>query len=188
MSNITKRALATSLRKLLERTPLDKITIQDLVDDAEVSRKTFYYHFQDIYDLAEWCIVEEGRRVLEGNVTEDTWQQGLRNVVTYLQDNRAMILNAYHSVHRRGDTLIKANLSRLVRPLMEDIFDTQSGSEKVDPEDRELILKIYSLGLVEVILYWIGSGMRPEGSQLVDQFDRVFGGSMETLIQKCLKK
>ena len=69
MSNITKRALAASLKKLLERAPLDKITIQDLVDDAEVSRKTFYYHFQDIYDLMEWCIVEDGKRILEGNVT-----------------------------------------------------------------------------------------------------------------------
>ena len=40
MSNITKRALAASLKKLLERAPLDKITIQDLVDDAEVRRAT----------------------------------------------------------------------------------------------------------------------------------------------------
>ena len=40
MPNATKRALAASLKRLLETTPLDKITIQNLVDDAEVSRKT----------------------------------------------------------------------------------------------------------------------------------------------------
>ena len=187
MSNITKRALAASLRKLLARTTLDKITIQDLVDDAEVSRKTFYYHFQDIYDLAEWCIVESGKRVLEGNVTEDTWQQGLRNVMIYLQDNRAMVLNAYRSVQRQGE-LLKANLSHLVRPIMEGIFNAQPGCERVAPEDRELILKMYSFGLVEMLLYWVGDGMKPSAEQLVDQFDRIFDGSMETLIQKCLKK
>ena len=188
MSNLTKRALAASLKKLLERAPLDKITIQDLVDDAEVSRKTFYYHFQDISALMEWCIVEDGKRVLEGNVTADTWQQGLRNVMTYLQDNRAMVLNGYRSVQRQGEALIKANLSRLVRPLMEGIFDAQPGCERVDPEDRELILKMFSFGLVETILHWIGNGMKPEADHLVDQFDRIFDGSMETVIQKCLKK
>ena len=187
MSNITKRALAASLRKLLARTTLDKITIQDLVDDAEVSRKTFYYHFQDIYDLVEWVCVEDGRRVLEGNVTEDTWQQGLRNVVDYLQDNRAMILNGYRSVQRQGD-ILKLNLSRLVRPLMEGIFDAQPGCERIAPEDREMILKMFSFGIVELVLYWVGNGMKPDGNQLVDQIDRIFDGSMESLIQKCLKK
>lgn len=187
MSNLTKRALAASLKKLLERAPLDKITIQDLVDDAEVSRKTFYYHFQDIYALMEWCIVEDGKRVLEGNVTADTWQQGLRNVLAYLQGNRAMILNGYRSVQRQGD-MLKVNLSRLVRPIMEGIFDSQPDHERVDGEDRELILKLFSYGLVELILYWIGNGMKPDGEYLVARLDRIFDGSMETLIRKCLKK
>lgn len=187
MSNITKRALAASLKKLLERAPLDKITIQDLVDDAEVSRKTFYYHFQDIYDLMEWCIVEDGKRVLEGNVTADTWQQGLRNVVEYLQDNRAMILNGYRSVQRQGD-ILKVNLSHLVRPIMEGIFDAQPGCAHMDSEDREMILKMFSYGLVELILFWIGSGMKPDGEHLVAQIDRIFDGSMGALIQRCLEK
>ena len=54
MANTTKRMLSLSLKKLLEKNTLDNITIQDITDDAEVSRKTFYYHFQDIYALLEW--------------------------------------------------------------------------------------------------------------------------------------
>ena len=53
MSNLTKRQLSVSLQKLLVQNQLDKITIQDLVNEAQVSRKTFYYHFQDIYDLLD---------------------------------------------------------------------------------------------------------------------------------------
>ena len=75
MANTTKRALAAALKKRLTLTTLDKITIQQLVDDAEVSRKTFYYHFQDVYDLLEWLLIDEGKRVLEGNTTADTWQK-----------------------------------------------------------------------------------------------------------------
>ena len=53
MSEITKKALAASLKKLLEQKTLDKITVVDLAEDCGVNRQTFYYHFQDIYDLVE---------------------------------------------------------------------------------------------------------------------------------------
>ncbi|MFQ9557858.1 MAG: TetR/AcrR family transcriptional regulator, partial [Blautia sp.] len=54
MSNITKHALAESLKKLLLKKPLNKITINDLTTDCGISRMAFYYHFKDIYDLVEW--------------------------------------------------------------------------------------------------------------------------------------
>ena len=54
MANSTKKALEASLKKLLKEKPFDKITIADLTGDCGISRMTFYYHFQDIYELAEW--------------------------------------------------------------------------------------------------------------------------------------
>ena len=51
MSNITKQALEASLKRLLLQKPLTKITIADITEDCGVNRMTFYYHFQDIYDL-----------------------------------------------------------------------------------------------------------------------------------------
>ena len=48
MSDITKRALEASLKKLLLQKPLDKITINDIAEDCGISRMTFYYHFKDI--------------------------------------------------------------------------------------------------------------------------------------------
>lgn len=59
MSQTTKRALAQSLKKLLQTKPLSKITINDIAEDCGVSRMTFYYHFADIYDLVEWTCQEE---------------------------------------------------------------------------------------------------------------------------------
>ena len=61
MPNRTKQALEASLKKLLLEKPLDRITIQDLAADSGISRMTFYYHFQDIYDLVEWVCY--GRKV-----------------------------------------------------------------------------------------------------------------------------
>ena len=48
MSQTTKKALAASLKKLLEKQPLSKITVTDITEDCEVNRHTFYYHFQDV--------------------------------------------------------------------------------------------------------------------------------------------
>ena len=54
MSQMTKRALAASLKKLLADRPLDKVTVTDIAEDCGVGRQTFYYHFEDIYGLVEW--------------------------------------------------------------------------------------------------------------------------------------
>ena len=41
MAQTTKRALAASLKKLLSRKPLDRITVKDITDDCGVNRQTF---------------------------------------------------------------------------------------------------------------------------------------------------
>ena len=50
MSQVTKRALEQSLKNLLLKKPLTKITVGDITDDCGINRMTFYYHFKDIYD------------------------------------------------------------------------------------------------------------------------------------------
>ena len=51
MSQVTKRALEQSLKNLLLKKPLTKITVGDITDDCGINRMTFYYHFKDIYDF-----------------------------------------------------------------------------------------------------------------------------------------
>ena len=43
MSNVTKRALEQSLKNLLLKKPLTKITIGDITEDCGINRMTFYY-------------------------------------------------------------------------------------------------------------------------------------------------
>lgn len=187
MSNMTKRALSMSLKRMLNQKRLDDITIQDLVDDAEVSRKTFYYHFQDVYSLLEWIFLDEGKRLLQGNTTADTWQQGLGSVFDYFQENRTMIMNVHRSL-QKDDRILKAHVSQLISPILQRIFDAQPNHELVNAEDRQFILKLYSFGLVELFLHWIDDGMKPDAEQLMGKIDRVFSGSMDYLIRQCLEK
>ena len=43
MSNITKIAMAQSLKRMLLIKDLDKITISDITNDCGINRQTFYY-------------------------------------------------------------------------------------------------------------------------------------------------
>ena len=45
MSDITKHVLKASLKHMLLKKPLNKITISDIAEDCGISRMTFYYHF-----------------------------------------------------------------------------------------------------------------------------------------------
>ena len=66
MSEVTKRALEQSLKNLLLKKPLNKITINDIAEDCGINRMTFYYHFKDIYDLVEWSCLEDAPEGPEG--------------------------------------------------------------------------------------------------------------------------
>ena len=77
VAQTTKRALEASLKKLLLRKPLNKITINDITEDCGVNRMTFYYHFKDIYDLVDWILVEDAAEALEGRQNFETWSEAL---------------------------------------------------------------------------------------------------------------
>ena len=47
--NLTKNAIMSSLVKLLNEKPLDKITVKDIVLDCGINRNTLYYHYHDSY-------------------------------------------------------------------------------------------------------------------------------------------
>lgn len=53
-SNITKRALAAAFKSLMEEMPFSKITVAMICEKCDMNRKSFYYHFEDKYDLVNW--------------------------------------------------------------------------------------------------------------------------------------
>ena len=95
MPNTTKAALEESLKRLLLKKPLDKITITDITTDCGISRMAFYYHFKDIYDLVEWSCVEDGKKALQGKKTSESWTEGLTQIFEAVLENKPFIMNVY---------------------------------------------------------------------------------------------
>lgn len=92
-SNITKKALATSLKNLMEEKPFEKISIADICEQCEMNRKSFYYHFKDKYDLVNWIFDMEfiavARKKNYGNAGEV-----LEDICGFFYENRSFYRKA----------------------------------------------------------------------------------------------
>jgi AcrR family transcriptional regulator len=57
----TRKLLQDALVDLVSEKGLESVTIQDILDRANVGRSTFYTHFQDKYELLHSCFEELGK-------------------------------------------------------------------------------------------------------------------------------
>lgn len=175
MSQTTKRALAASLKNLLLRKPLTKITINDITEDCGISRMTFYYHFKDIYDLVEWTCEEDAARALEGKKTYDTWQEGFLNIFHAVQANKPFIMNVYRSVSRER---IEQYLNPLIHSLILGVVREKSAEMAVSTADQQFIASFYEYAFIGVMLEWIGNGMKEDPAAIVERTSGVVRGNI----------
>lgn len=54
MAERTKIWIADTMKKLMVKKPIEKIRVTEICKEARIERPTFYYHFQDKYDLVAW--------------------------------------------------------------------------------------------------------------------------------------
>lgn len=166
MSQITKRALEQSLKNLLLKKPLTKITISDIADDCGINRMTFYYHFKDIYDLVEWSCIEDAKKALEEKKTYDTWQQGLLNIFEAVLENKPFIMNVYRCVDREQ---VEKYLKPLTDNLIMGVIEEKSAGITVREEDKEFIARVYSYVFIGIMLDWIKDDMKADPKLIVDE-------------------
>lgn len=181
MSQVTKRALEQSLKNLLLKKPLTKITVSDIADDCGINRMTFYYHFKDIYDLVEWSCLEDAKRALAENNTYETWQQGLLRIFEAVEQNRPFILNVYRCVHREQ---IEKYLQPLVYQLLIGVIDEKSVGMTVRDEDKQFIAQAYGYMFIGLMLDWIKNNMREDPQQIIDKLNKLLQGSMSAALNR----
>ena len=170
MSQVTKRALEQSLKNLLLKKPLTKITINDIAEDCGISRMTFYYHFKDIYDLVEWVCLEDAKRALDNKKTHDTWQQGLLQIFYAVRENKPFVMNIYHCVD-------KAQVEKYLRPLTDDllmgVIEEESQGKTIRQEDKQFVAQVYSYVFIGLMLDWIRDDMKQDPEVLVKKLAAV---------------
>lgn len=181
MAQTTKRALAASLKKLLAQKSLDKITVTDIASDCKVNRQTFYYHFQDIYDLIEWVFLEEASEAVGEKRTYDTWQDGLLQVFQAVLDNKPLILNTYHSISREH---VERYLYELIYRLLIDVVEEKAAGMAVRDEDKKFIADFYKFAFTGMLLDWIRQGMKEDPGEIVGRLSILIHGDITRALEK----
>ena len=86
-SQNTKRMLANTLISLMKKKSLSKISISEIVKECQINRKTFYYHFEDIYALLEWHLEQEISSIANSIKSPDDFDAALRISLDYMEHN-----------------------------------------------------------------------------------------------------
>lgn len=179
-NNSTKLALEASLKNLLLKKPVDKITITDLTNDCGITRMAFYYHFKDIYDLVEWSCYEDASRALQGKKTYETWQEGLMQIFEAVMENKPFIMNVYHALSREQ---IENYLFRLTRDLIMNVIKECSKGMNITVSEQSFIADFYKYSFVGVMLDWIKKGMKENYHEIVNDICITMSGNIKNSLQ-----
>ena len=155
-SDATKQALANVLKQLLQKKQITKITINDITEACGISRMTFYYHFKDIYDLADWTLQETMHTVIADNRTHHNWQQGFLDLLIVLKNNQSLILNAYRAIDRE---LVERYMRREVEALLLPVVEEQAAGIKISEKGKHRVAIFYAYAFMGVVMEWIQQNM-----------------------------
>lgn len=77
----TKKMLSEALKTLIKKKNFDKISVSELIRICNINRNTFYYHFDNIYDLLEWTLEQDFF-----NIINDMDNLNLEDLISFMLD------------------------------------------------------------------------------------------------------
>lgn len=183
MAVSTKEAFAAALKKMMAVKPMEKITVKDLVEICGVNRQTFYYHFDDIFDLLEWVFEEDAKRALPKEVVYEHWREDVIVFFEYLYENRSFVINIFNS-HSRLYMLrfLKERLQSCIRAFA----DIVAKDMNIDRQDFDFVIEFYVNGVIGLISQWIDLGM-PCSTVTADmkaRFMHLLDNSVENMLSR----
>ncbi|KLU61651.1 HTH-type dhaKLM operon transcriptional activator DhaS [Peptococcaceae bacterium CEB3] len=175
MTEMTKKVLAESLKRLMTTKSLNKITVQEIVDECHLNRRTFYYHFHDVYELLGWIYKEEAIAQLQTHDDCDTWQEGFLNIFLYIQKNQEICLCTFHSL---GRDHLENFLYSVVYGLVKHVVITMAADMRVDETYKDFLANFYTVSFVGLLLQWIQRGMKERPEQIIRNLSVTVRGTM----------
>lgn len=152
-SNITKKALAQSLKELMRKQPFAKISVADICEGCGMSRKSFYYHFKDKYDLVNWIFDMEFIRSIQGRERETSWEL-FQALCHYFYQERDFYRCA---IQIQGQNSFREYFQEVLSPVLENV----ASDLLMDNRDREFCVPFFSDAILASILRWL-SAAQPE--------------------------
>ncbi|MGN0753729.1 MAG: TetR/AcrR family transcriptional regulator C-terminal domain-containing protein [Aristaeellaceae bacterium] len=162
----TKRTLAESLKKLMQHKPLSKITVSEIIADCGVNRKTFYYHFADIYALLKWMLESEAIEVVKHYDLLVDYQEALLFVMAYVEKNEHILSCVYDAMGREElKRFFYTDFSEIVLSIIDGA--ARECGTALTPEYRSFLCSFYTEALVGILIDWTKHHMERDRAQTI---------------------
>lgn len=181
ISQETRFELAQSLKKWMARKAFDKITVREILEDCNVSRATFYYHFEDIYALMQWMFQNELIALLAKSENCVTWEEGVLMVMRYVAENDKVCLCAYNSI---GRDELRRYFASGVQSIMRKFVDSLTEHIAAKPEDVTFIVDFYTGAFVTVLVQWLLGGVEQTPEQMLERLNVAVHGSIQAALER----
>ncbi len=179
-SNITKHALAASLRALMEEHPFEKITVAQICEQCGINRKSFYYHFKDKYDLVNWIFDSDLVALAVSDVDlndEDSMWRLLKTLGDYFYENRAFYRKAFQI---KGQNSFSDHFRELSQPLFKNRLAALVGEENTD----EFVLDFFTDASLSALERWLTAKECVPPGQVVERLHFLVQRSTAALLEE----
>lgn len=159
----TKAAIREAFLSLLQKKNAEEITVTELAREANIERKTFYLHYNnigDIIDEIETVVIDmiaEGTKGLSVNSRE--FFAALTGIMSENFDYFALIMKdpAYITYQNRSQNILRS-------ALMEHYRKTTD----LDRDHLELYADFYAAGISSIYIHWMQYGQKLSLDDLTD--------------------
>lgn len=157
----TKRKLAQALKELMAEKPLKRITIQDIVERSHMTRQSFYYHFQDIYEVLELiCQYELIDQIAYRE--EESFSHWIEHLMALIEENRwfyRKILQDmdWERVSAHLKPAVEAQIRRVIGAMV-----TERETKSLEG-GRELLTDFLTTSVIQYIFRYVSCRKVPEG-------------------------
>lgn len=160
----TKHKLAAAIRECMKTTPLDRITVADIVDECRMSRQTFYRNFRDKYDLINWyfdeLLLQYFAKIGKGEAIKASLQQKF----TFMLEEKDFYLQAFK---HEGQNSLKEHDLKLILWYYRKWIKEKTGREL--SEEMDFMLRFFCCGCVYMTANWVMDGMKDSPAQFAER-------------------
>jgi len=179
-SNITKQALANSLKEMMTKKNFSKISVNDIVENCGLTRPSFYYHFEDKYDLMNWIYYTETARLMINYDSIEHCTDGIRDLCYYMIKNKIFYTNALNTT---GQNSFPEYLESYIRTISGTVIENTLGTD-IDRKKWEMTVELASTALVGIIIKWANNGMKDDPVDFITLGKSIVDGSLFSELQK----